>query len=161
MTDEALTEALAQLGIGPDTLRAVLLLPLVQVAWADGRIQQPERSRIQELARGFGLARGQAWERWLESRPDDATLELGRRVLAALALRHRGGDPAFRPEVLEDVEQHCLDVARSAGGLWGIAFSVDAREREALAQIGAALHGARRRHDEDLPEPDGGSFEDL
>ncbi|MCB9686193.1 MAG: hypothetical protein H6738_22815 [Alphaproteobacteria bacterium] len=160
MRDSELAVALEKLGIGPDTLSAVLLLPLVQVAWADGSVQAAERLRILEVARGYGLTAG-PWEHWLAERPSDEDLELGRRVLVALALRHRGPTADWGPRVLQDVEQHCLDVARAAGGLFGVAFSTSDGERRALAEIGRALKAARADVDEDLPDPDSGSFDDL
>lgn len=160
MRDSELTVALEKLGIGPTSLAEVLLLPLLQIAWADGRVQEAERTRIREIARGYGLAGG-AWERWLVRRPSDDELELGRQVLVALALRHRGPTADWGPAVLEDVEQHCLDVGRAAGGLFGLAFSLDASEKAALGEIATALRSVRARADDDLPDPDTGGFEDL
>lgn len=160
MNDSELAMALEKLGIGPESLSAVMLLPLVQVAWADGRIQPAERLRIAEIARGYGLGGG-AWERWLTERPSEEELLLGRRVLVALALRHRGPSADWGPQVLREVEQQCVDVARAAGGLFGVAFSTSDGERQALSQIAATLRRARAAVDEDLPDPESGSFDDL
>ena len=42
MTDEQLVRALNDLGLDEQSYRALVLLPLVRVAWADGAIQEPE-----------------------------------------------------------------------------------------------------------------------
>ena len=162
MTDRELIDALTRLGIRPEDPRAVLLLPLAQVAWADGAIQEPERLRILEVARGYGLAGGAGpVERWLAVRPSDEELALGRRVVAALALRHRGPTADWGPAVLDRLEQQCEDVARAAGGLFGLVFATSADERAALAEIQQALRSAVAQNDEDLPDPDGGGFADV
>ena len=47
--DEELTAALTRLGLDATNWRAVSLLPLVEVAWADGRIQVAERKLLTQV----------------------------------------------------------------------------------------------------------------
>ena len=164
MTDQELIAALSELGIAPESWRAVALLPVVQVAWADGEVQPREQKQILELATGYGLLDGPAAavvRGWLATRPDERTLALGRRILVALVHRHRGPGADLGPEALADVARHCEEVARAAGGLFDVVFTVDAREREAITQVVAALQDASDEMLEDLPSPEGGSFQDL
>lgn len=164
MTDTELSAALQTLGVDPTDPRAALLLPLVEVAWADGAVQEAERVRILEIARGHGVLDGRSEEtvrRWLGAKPSAEHLALGRSVVVALTRRHRGPSADWQGDLLETLEQQCLDVARAAGGLFGLAFATSAAEREALTQIHAALSTARQRYDDDLPDADGGRFEDL
>ena len=164
MTDEQLQRALRDLGVERDTWRAVLLLPVVQVAWADGSVQPAERVRILELAHEHGLLDSEAGgvvRRWLEVPPQPETLVLGRQVLTALLQRHRGPGAELDASDLEEVERHCREVARAAGGLFDLVFTVDARENEALGDIGHALRAAREEALDDLPTPEGGAFTDL
>jgi hypothetical protein len=164
MTDHELVAALSEIGIAPESWRAVALLPVVQVAWADGEVQAPERKRILELATSYGLLDGPAADvvrGWLADRPDERTLALGRQALVALVHRHRGPGSELGPEALADVARHCEEVARAAGGLFDIVFTVDAREREAIAQVVRALQAEADAMLEDLPSPVTGSFRDL
>lgn len=164
MTDPELLEALAALGVTPETWRAALLLPLVEVAWADGAVQAPERTRILAVAGEHGLLDGPAGpvvRRWLETRPDEAVTALGRRVVVALAHRHRGPGADLGTDALADVARQCVQVARAAGGLFDLAFTVDQRERDAIAAITAALRAGSEALRDDLPDPEGGSFRDL
>lgn len=164
MTDAELTAALARLDVEAEDPRAALLLPLVEVAWADGRVQEPERARILEIARSYGIVGGRSEEtvrRWLSARPDPELAALGHAVVVALARRHRGPSADWAPDVLDRLEEQCLDVARAAGGLFGLAFATSREEREALGAIRGALRVGGAAHDDGLPAPDGGAFEDL
>jgi hypothetical protein len=164
MTDADLHDALTRLGLSAADWRAVALLPLVQVAWADGRVQTPERARILAVAHEHGLLDGPAGARvrgWLERRPDDADLDLGRRVLAALIHRHHGPGEALGPDELRSIEARCLEVAEAAGGFFDLAFTVESAESVELDRVRAALRAASKAVLDDLPSPEGGSFRDL
>jgi hypothetical protein len=51
MKGTALSAALDELGVDRDNFRVLALLPLVYVAWADGKVQSAERSLIHRLAK--------------------------------------------------------------------------------------------------------------
>lgn len=142
MDEQEILDGLEELGIQPVRWRLVLLLPLVQVAWADGVVQIPERTRILQIARRVcaGDARAERIvEGWLHQRPSAGHLGLGRRLLVALAHRQRGLGSAMDSTELDRVVDLCVDVASAAGGLFDIAFTVSADERAAIAEITAEL----------------------
>jgi hypothetical protein len=56
ITDAAVLEHLVALGIGSDTLAALSLVPLVEVAWADGTMDESERSAILSAAEDSGIS---------------------------------------------------------------------------------------------------------
>lgn len=164
MDEQEILAAMAELGIEPEMWRLVLMLPLVQVAWADDAVQDAERARILAIAQHAGLVDGQAarmLEGWLTIRPLPEDLALGRRILVALAHRQRGLGAEMDAGELDRVLALCLDVARSAGGLFGAMFSVSRAERAAIAEISAGLKGAADAFLDGLPEPATGRYEDL
>ena len=70
MTDDAVLDKLVALGLRANTIAALSLVPLIEVAWADGTIQDNERNAILQGAHGKGLEQGtdgyqllQAWLR--------------------------------------------------------------------------------------------------
>ncbi len=143
--DKDLVAALYSLGLDEDNLSAIVLLPMVEVAWADGRIGEPERRLILEIARKRGVLDGEGallLETWLRYRPSDRYMERGREVLAELG--ERGHDGAgITPHTLSEVVSFCEEVARAAGGLLGRTFkTIGAVERAALTEIAEALSRA-------------------
>ncbi|MEZ4238303.1 MAG: hypothetical protein R3F59_19555 [Myxococcota bacterium] len=138
LDDDELAQSLQSLGLQRDNYRAVALLPLIEVAWADGRIQRAERRRIAQIARDHDIPVDDAWlDRWLKRRPSKKAFFAARTVL--LALMSRLGRDAAPIESVEQLLDLCLWVAESAGGLFGLAFTVSRSERECIEQIAGSL----------------------
>jgi hypothetical protein len=74
----AVVDKLLELGVKAETVAALALVPLVEVAWADGKLDSRERGVILERARQSGLAAGSVedalLEAWLDRRPDPKLL---------------------------------------------------------------------------------------
>ncbi len=135
MDDPSLLRELHYLGVDAHTWPVLALLPLIQVAWADGEIQEAERKLILDVAeREYDLdPRGQqALENWLTHPPTEQYLRRGRD--AAKLLAERNPEIANAHTVLE----HCEAVAKAAGGLFGFR-AVDAREQAVLDELSEAL----------------------
>lgn len=140
LDDEALAARLLALGFDNDTAPLLPYLPLVQVAWADGAVEQKERVRIFAALKAARLPiGGGAWtlaEALLEERPTPAFLEESRRLLRTL-LRRRGGDQAAsEARAIVDL---CLQVAESSGGLLGRWWRTSAVEAQAITAVAEAL----------------------
>ena len=56
MTDDTVLEKLVHLGLAANTIAALSLVPLIQVAWADGAIQDNELIVLKGLAPGVEVA---------------------------------------------------------------------------------------------------------
>src|SRR5688572_29004678 len=90
MEDRELLAALESLGLDRENHRAVMVLPLIEVAWADGRIQRAERKQIRAICRRYDITATDAWlERWLSRRPSKKTFLSAHTVLLALMARHK------------------------------------------------------------------------
>lgn len=140
MTDTELFRHLSSLGIDDLSFRVLPLLPLVQVAWADGEVQDKERALIIDLAVerfDIGDEGRLLLENWLTWRPTPAYVRRGQQALLALARRERPDMP-IEPSVLEDVVALSRDVAKAAGGLFGFG-AISKEESRALADIADAL----------------------
>ena len=144
MTDAELADALASLGIG-SSRRLVALLPLVQVAWADGNIQASERKLLRSIARRYDLDEDErtCLDQWLAVRPDEEAFLTARRVL--IALLERDPNPEKASDAARSVIAMCESVARAAGGLFNLLFTVDQNERKMLREIAQALSIDRLR----------------
>jgi len=139
MDEGTLLERLGHLGVDEMNYKALPLLPLVAVAWADGEIQPEERTIILDLAKDpWGLTPEgmMLLNNWLHYRPSEAYVHRGQQVLVALAGRARG--MRLDAEALGAVIPLAQDVARAAGGLFGFG-AISRAEAAALKQIAAAL----------------------
>ena len=137
MSDTATLQALAALGMDELSFRALALLPLVQVAWADGTVQQAEADLIRKVAAeklSVGDEGMRLLENWLAYPPTREYFQHGRTALAALL----EGDPEGMGTKAADVLALSRKVAQAAGGLFGIG-SISKSESEALGELAEAL----------------------
>ena len=78
-SDEIL-EKLCALGVDAETWTAISIAPLIEVAWADGKIDAPERQAVLSGAEANGITSDspgyQLLESWLAHRPDGRLLEV-------------------------------------------------------------------------------------
>ncbi len=131
-----LLDALLDLGVSAATAAAFEALPLVEVAWADGDVDEAERWSVLARASAFGLDLGMPahaqLELWLTRKPAPELFELWYRLAAAR--RVRPGTPTG----LDHVIQAARDVAMAAGGILGLG-GVSRSERAVLQRVGGAL----------------------
>lgn len=138
LKDPALATHLLELGVTPETALAFRLIPLLEVAWADGHLDNQERDAVLKAAEAEGAGPetpgGEMLKVWLES-PPTALVGSWYRCLADLR-------ESLSPEDLAQLRESLLGsarrVAESAGGILGIG-SVSATEKTVLAQVEKAL----------------------
>jgi len=135
ITDPQVLERLIALQVRGETMTAFWLYPLVEVAWADGKLDARERDAILEAAVGAGMERGSAGYEMLESVMADGPTEARRKVWFAYARDLAGRlDAAERRRVREDLVGRARKVAEASGGILGIG-RVSAAEQRILAAI--------------------------
>jgi hypothetical protein len=140
MTDEAVLEKLVHLGLAANTIAALSLVPLIQVAWADGAIQDNERTAILQGAHGKGLEQGSAGyellQTWLAKKPSDELLEAWEAYIKALSAQlNDEQNRLLRNQIVGFAKM----VAAAAGGFLGIG-RVSASEEKVLQRIESAFH---------------------
>ncbi len=140
MTDEAVLDKLVALGLRANTIAALSLVPLIQVAWADGTVQDNERTAILQGAHGKGLEQGTdgytLLQAWLSKRPSDALYEAWEAYIKALASQLNDEQNRL---LKNQIVGFAKMVAASAGGFLGIG-RVSASEEKVLARIETAFH---------------------
>lgn len=137
--DRAVLDRLAALNLDGSTIAALGLVPLVEVAWADGALHERERDAVVQAAEAHGVAPGSAahdlLEGWLSQRPGRELLEAWRAYVSALAELL---DETERRALRQDVVSRARAVAEAAGGILGLGKVSDAEER-VLKALEAAL----------------------
>ncbi|MEO6025238.1 MAG: hypothetical protein ABIR79_00035, partial [Candidatus Binatia bacterium] len=144
--DAELLRRVTDLGLDQDTGAAILLAPLVQVAWAEGSVTEAERQVVLESAASRGLTAGMpAHDQllvWLQTRPSDALFET---ATEAMRVGFSVLPPQERDERIKGLVDACHRVAAASGGgllrLLGIADGVSSNESEVLDAITTKLRG--------------------
>ena len=139
MTDDAVLEKLVALGLRGNTIAALSLVPLIQVAWADGTIQDNERTAILQGAHGKGLDEGtpgyELLQAWLAKRPGDDLFVAWEAYIKALASQlNDEQNRLLRNQIVGFAKM----VAAAAGGILGFG-KVSASEEKVLHRIEAAF----------------------
>lgn len=132
--DEVL-DALVELAVEPETLVAFTLVPLVEVAWADGEIQPRERDAIIKAAVERGVEEGSPTctllRNWLETPPNPMLLETWGGYIEELM--GSLGDQ-MRAQMKRTILGNAKAIAEAAGGFLGIA-SISAAEKKKLDEL--------------------------
>ena len=133
--DEALTAELVAAGITPQTLALLHLVPLIEVAWAEGEVTDRERQLIVAMAERRGAAPDDEvhlrLNELLAHRPDEAFYDVALKGERALLTRM---SVDARANALEDLEKRCVAIAEAAGGILGMG-TISPEERAALKHI--------------------------
>jgi tellurite resistance protein len=140
--DEQIADRIRSLGLDAETARVLHLMPLVEVAWADGKLSPRERRVILQLADAHGIQPSTPaaimLASLLERRPSDTLLEQILEVLKDL-LHAKDMHP-------HSVLEACLDVASASGGCFGFGNRVSNEERTLIEKIATTFGDAARAH---------------
>ena len=140
MTDEAVLDKLVALGLKANTIAALSLVPLISVAWADGEIQDNERTAILQGAHGKGLEQGsdgyELLQTWLRTKPSEDLFAAWEAYIKALASQLNDEQNRL---LKNQIVGFAKMVAASAGGFFGIG-KVSASEGKVLHRIEAAFN---------------------
>ena len=142
-----LLERVRKLGLKPEATPALFLAPLVQVAWAEGKISRDEQDAVLRLALDRGVEMNsppyQQILEWLAVRPSDDVFDTAVEIL-------KYGFAVLPEDKREDrikrVVEACHEVAAASGGglakLLGLGSSVSGVEASMLDSITATLRSA-------------------
>ncbi|MBY0111737.1 MAG: TerB family tellurite resistance protein [Phycisphaerales bacterium] len=140
--DEALIERLLDLSVRGEMLTAFKLLPLVEIAWADGSLDHTEAAAVEHAATRFGVTPGPAMDRlreWLKHGPTPELRALWQRYATDLrdSLSRKQLD-----EFREDLLATARGIADRSGGVLNVFFNTSSAEKRILESVRTALSHA-------------------
>ena len=139
VADEALPADLQTAGFTPDNLALLHLVPLVDVAWADGGIADRERQLILALAARRGVAEDTpAYAQlvgWLDRWPGRRFFQTAYSGIRAMLAQE---DPQARAAGERDLIEWSTKIAEATGGILGM-MPISREEREVLTRIAGRL----------------------
>lgn len=137
ITTPAVLDKLIGLGIRAETVAALSIVPLVEVAWADGAIDPKERRAILERA---GVPQdstaGALLAAWLDRRPDPKLLTAWTHLVRAMSEQL---GPAEAARLKTGLLERARAVAAAAGGMFGVGSKISTAEAAMLAKLEAAF----------------------
>ena len=144
ITNQELLNDLEHLGYTRETISVLHLMPLVLVAWAEGIVDERERSLILEAARLRSIEPGTAaykqLSEWLDKRPSNEFTEKTLRLIGALLETMPQEE---RAREVRDLVTHCMEVAEASGGILEIIGTISDEERQMIKRIADELERSR------------------
>jgi hypothetical protein len=129
-------DRLIELEIQPETVTALSLVPLVEVAWADGSLDASERTAILERVDKADFAPGSParalLEAWLTRRPEPKLLNAWAQLVEGLAEQMtRDEVAALKDGLLERARA----VAGASGGFLGMGSKISTAEADVIRRL--------------------------
>ncbi len=142
--DQEVLEALQEMGYTEETVQLLHIVPLVQVAWAEGGVADRERTMIFKVAKSRGIDRGsvayQKLTEWLMEKPKDQFFE---NSLHAIRVVFESLSPQEREASRRDLITYCTRIASVVlGGMWGRS-QITEQERALIAHIASEIGQGR------------------
>lgn len=135
VSDNKVLDTLQSHGIQAETLVCLSLIPLISIAWADGRLELAEREAVLAAAAESGVTRGSAsyelLSSWLQTQPGPQLLATWKSYVQAIREKL---DSTARMQMKNTILNRAQQVAQSAGGLFGIG-KVSSNERQLLTEL--------------------------
>lgn len=136
---EELVDALIALELEVSDLAALSIVPLVEVAWADGEIQDKERKAILKAAGEVGITPGaenyELLVNWLNKKPEAELMDCWTRYAGDI---EASLDSSLGAVLKERLMTRTRKVAKAAGGFLGIG-TVSRAEQAVLDKLEKAL----------------------
>ena len=133
--DQGVLEQLVRLGVGAETVAALAVVPLIEVVWADGHVDEEERQVVLDHAKKQGILPGNIehalLERWLSHRPGDGVLAAWQHYVEALCDRM---DVAQRAALKSELLREVRAAAEASGGFLGLG-TISAAEKAVLEKL--------------------------
>lgn len=143
VADYEALEALQELGYTAATIRLMPIVPLVQVAWAEGGVTEKERKLLLEIAEARGIeTETPAHDQligWLEREPPQEFYE---NTLRGLRILLQAIPDDLREAGRESLVEYCTQIAEVSGGILGFG-RISKDERDLIARIAAEIGESR------------------
>ena len=139
--NEAVINQLLELDVAPEVVTALMVIPFLEVAWAEGTIDDNGRAAVLACAERLGFVRGGVdyalLEQWLQSRPEPKLFRAWSHCIEGICEQLTNKEI----EVLKtSFLNHARTVALAAGGERGTGSMVSLSGAQILRSLEAAFH---------------------
>lgn len=137
---DRLRASLKHLKLDDSNYKVLKLLPLVYVAWADGRISKEQEEKLIELAHDhfqIGKRGEELLRTWIEKRPSAEYIQEGLHEILLLA--YAPDEWGFEVDELQGLLMHAEEIARYSADALASPSAVGEKEKAALQKIAHEL----------------------
>ncbi len=138
--NDEILEKLIALKMNRETISALSLFPLIQVAWADGAVDSKEQEAVLAAAAASGVLKGSSahtlLEGWLKLKPPAALESAWANYVKALVEGMTAEDKAL---LKNELLGKARSVAEASGGILGMGSKISKSETDALKKLEVAF----------------------
>lgn len=137
---DRLRASLKHLKLDDSNYKVLKLLPLVYVAWSNGRMDAAQEERIIELAHNhfqIGRRGEELLRNWIDEQPSMEYIKEGLHDILLLA--HAPDEWGFELDELQGLLSHAEQMAHLSASALNVESPVDEREKRALEDIATEL----------------------
>ena len=139
VVEERVLQNLVQAGVTAESLTAVTLAPMIEVAWCDGNVSSEERDAILNAAADQGIKPDTAafglLKSWLGQRPDPHIIAAWKDYVQDVSSKMPADSVAALKKSMID---RVTKVASAAGGFLGLA-TISAKEKSKIDELAKAF----------------------
>lgn len=139
ITDEDVLQKLVDLNVRPEIVASLALVPLIEIAWADGKIHEKEKVAVLKAASQSFVAKDNPdfslLQQWLERKPDAKLFTAWNHYIKGLCkelTRHQ------KDSLKNDFIGYARQIAEATGGFLGIG-KISNTEQEMLQNLETAF----------------------
>ncbi len=134
--DPKVLDKLIALDVSPEVLASIAVVPLVEIAWADGDVDAREHKAVLEAVAENGMGKGSVdydlFDNWLKHRPPAVLLDAWVHYIEGLCTTMSAQEcHTLKAELIGRARK----VAEAAGGIMGVAFKISSQERAVLKKM--------------------------
>jgi hypothetical protein len=138
-SDEVL-EKLVALNVRPETLVSLGQVPLIEIAWADGKIDEKEREAMLKAVVDAGFEKGSinytVIESWMTHRPPKQMLTAWVHYIRGLCENLTDEEKnRFREKIID----RAMQIAKASGGFLGLTNKISGAEQKVIDTLKTAF----------------------
>jgi hypothetical protein len=140
ITDDEVLQKFVELNVRPEILASLALIPLIEVAWADGNIDLEEEKAVLAAAAESFISKDSPdfdlLKSWMKHKPDPKLLDAWIVYITGLCKKLSAHQTSA---LKKDFLGHATDVAKAAGGFLGLGNKVSKAEQAVLDKLASAF----------------------
>ena len=133
IVNESVLRELLELGVRSEIVTALSLIPIIEVAWADGALAGKEREAVVDAARKNGIEDAQSvLKEWLKNKPNPRLMSAWKAYMQGLCeVLSRESIAGLKADILRNAKV----VAEASGSFLGLGDPVSPSELDAIDRI--------------------------